>query len=73
MTSIELLREALKDPILRSKYGISEEETQSVSFDTKSDHRIIEIIKTVIKLKEVNNSDNNIYKHIKSIHMGIKE
>lgn len=73
MTSIELLREALKDPILRSKYGISEEEIQSVSFDTKSDHRIIEIIKTVIKLKEVNNSDNNIYKHIKSIHMGIKE
>ena len=73
MTSIELLREALKDPILRSKYGIREEEIQSVSFDTKSDHRIIEIIKTVIKLKEVNNSDNNIYKHIKSIHMGIKE
>lgn len=73
MTSIELLREALKDPILRSKYGISEEEIQSISFDTKSDHRIIEIIKTVIKLKEVNNSDNNIYKHIKSIHMGIKE
>jgi hypothetical protein len=73
MTSIELLREALKDPILRSKYGISEEEIQSISFDTKSDHLIIEIIKTVIKLKEVNNSDNNVYKQIKSIHMGIKE
>lgn len=73
MTSIELLREALKDPILRSKYGISEEEIQAISFDGDSEYRIVEIIKTVIKLKEGNNSDNNIYKNIKSIHMGIKE
>ena len=73
MTSIELLREALKDPLLVSKYGISEEEINKVSFDTLSDHRIIEIIKSVIKLKEENNSDSNIYKYIKSIHMGIKD
>lgn len=74
MTANEILKEVLKDPILRTKYNIYEEEIDSVSFDTKSNHQIIEVIKEFIQQKKNNSSgDNQVYRNIKSIHFGIKE
>ncbi len=73
MTTLELLRETLNDPLLKSKYGITDEEIASCSFDSTSNHEIIEVIKTVIKMKDAEASDNNIYKIIKSTNLKIKE
>ncbi len=74
MTTNEILKEMLKDPVFRDKYNIPQEELASASFDTKSSYRVIEVIKEFIQLKKNSSSiDNNIYKNIKSIHFGIKE
>lgn len=67
MTQIELLREVLKDPILKQKYHIPESELQHVSFDTVSQYPIIEVLKTIIQQKAENVSDNNVYKNIKNL------
>lgn len=65
MTAQELLREALKDPILRDKYHIPEDEINKISFDTTSQYPIIETIKTIIQLKTNGTADVNTYKNIK--------
>lgn len=65
MTTQDLLREVLKDPIFREKYGIPEEELQNVSFDAYSEYPIIEAIKTIIKLKDSGTPDVNVYRNIK--------
>ena len=44
MTANDLLKEVLKDPMLKEKYNLSDEELASVSFDTTSEHRVIEVI-----------------------------
>lgn len=73
MTANDLLREVLKDPMLRDKYDISEAELSSVSFDTTSRYPIIEVLKNIISLKSENHTDAQVYKQIKSINFGIKE
>lgn len=73
MTANDLLREVLKDPMLRDKYNISEVELSNVSFDTTSRHPIIEVLKNIISLKGENHTDAQVYKQIKSINFGIKE
>lgn len=73
MTTLELLKETLSDPLLKSKYGITEEEIEMCSFDSTSKHEIIEVIKTVIKMKDAVVSDNNIYKTIKSTNLKIRD
>lgn len=65
MTAQELLREALKDPILRDKYHIPEEEIKNVSFDATSQYPIIETLKTIIQLKINGTADINTYKTVK--------
>lgn len=72
MTTTELLREALKDPLLKEKYHIPESELSTVSFDTKSNYPVIETIKTIIQLKGQNIPDNNVYKNIK-MNFGIQD
>ena len=72
MTTTELLREVLKDKMLREKYHIPEEEIKKVSFDTKSTYPIIETLKTIIQLKGQNLPDNNVYKNIK-VNFGIQD
>lgn len=67
MTQLELLKEVLKDPILKEKYGIPESEINTVSFDTTSSYTIVEVLKTIIQLKNESVSDANIYKNIKNL------
>ena len=73
MTTIDLLNEVLKDPMFRDKYNISDEDLVNVSFDTTSNHRIIEVVKSIISLKSENHTDAQVYKQIKAINLGIKE
>lgn len=73
MTTIDLLNEVLKDPMFRDKYNISDEDLVNVSFDTTSNHRIIEVVKSIISLKSENHADAQVYKQIKAINFGIKE
>lgn len=73
MTTFDLLNEVLKDPMFRDKYNISDEDLVNVSFDTTSNHRIIEVVKSIISLKSENHTDTQVYKQIKAINFGIKE
>lgn len=38
MTATDLLKEVLKDPMLKDKYNLSDEDILSVSFDRTSNH-----------------------------------
>ena len=67
MTQIELLREILKDPMLKQKYRIPESELESISFDAPSQYPIVEVLKTIIQQKAENVSDSNVYKNIKNL------
>ena len=71
--ALDLLNEVLKDPMFRDKYNISDEDLVNVSFDTTSNHRIIEVVKSIISLKSENHTDAQVYKQIKAINFGIKE
>ena len=73
MTTIDLLNEVLKDPMFRDKYNISDEDLVNVSFDTTSNHRIIEVVKSIISLKSENHTDAQVYKQPKDTNFGIKE
>ena len=73
MTATDLLKEVLKDPMLKDKYNLSDEDILSASFDRTSNHQIIEVLKTIVLLKTQNQSDVNVYKQIKSINFGIKD
>lgn len=73
MTATDLLKEVLKDPMLKDKYNLSDEDILSTSFDRTSNHQIIEVLKTIVLLKTQNQSDVNVYKQIKTINFGIKD
>lgn len=73
MTATDLLKEVLKDPMLKDKYNLSDEDILSTSFDRTSNHQIIEVLKTIVLLKTQNQSDVNVYKQIKAINFGIKD
>lgn len=73
MTATDLLKEVLKDPMLKDKYNLSDEDILSASFDRTSNHQIIEVLKTIVLLKTQNQSDVNVYKQIKAINLGIKD
>lgn len=67
MTQLELLKEVLKDPMLRQKYSIPESELNRISFDEQSSYPIIEVLKTIIQQKSESVSDANVYKNIKNL------
>lgn len=73
MTTTELLKEVLKDKIFQEKYGIPQDELESISFDTDSDYPVVETIKTIIKLKDSSTPDVNVYKNIKQNIFNISE
>lgn len=73
MTTTELLKEVLKDKIFQEKYGIPQEELESISFDADSDYPVVEAIKTIIKLKDSSTPDVNVYKNIKQNIFNISE
>lgn len=67
MTQLELLKEVLRDPMLKQKYNIPESELNRVSFDEVSSYPIIEVLKTIIQQKSESVSDTNVYKNIKNL------
>ena len=73
MTTTELLKEVLKDNIFQEKYGIPQEELESISFDADSGYPVVEAIKTIIKLKDSSTPDVNVYKNIKQNIFNISE
>ena len=73
MTTTELLKEVLKDKIFQEKYGIPQEELESISFDADSGYPVVEAIKTIIKLKDSSTPDVNVYKNIKQNIFNISE
>lgn len=73
MTTTELLKEVLKDKIFQEKYGIPQEELESISFDADSSYPVVEAIKTIIKLKDSSTPDVNVYKNIKQNIFNISE
>ena len=73
MTATDLLKEVLKDPMLKDKYNLSDEDILSVSFDRTSNHQIIEVLKTIVLLKTQNQSDVNVYKQIKAINFALSD
>lgn len=73
MTATDLLKEVLKDPILKDKYNLLDKDISLASFDKTSEHQIIEVLKTIVLLKTQNQSDSNVYKQIKTINFGIKD
>lgn len=73
MTTTELLKEVLKDKIFQEKYGIPQEELESISFDADSVYPVVEAIKTIIKLKDSSTPDVNVYKNIKQNIFNISE
>lgn len=73
MTTNEILHEALQDPILLEKYHLTDEDIRNASFSSTSKHQIVEVLKTIIKLKSEHTSDQNVYRNIKSVNFGIKD
>ena len=67
MTQLELLKEVLRDPMLKQKYNIPESELNRVSFDEVSSYPIIEVLITIIQQKSESVSDTNVYKNIKNL------
>lgn len=67
MTSQDLLREVLKDPILRDKYDLPESLLKSISLDTEADSPIIDTLRTIISLKGQNVGNSAVYRQVKSI------
>ena len=65
MTTRELLKEVLKDPVFQEKYGISKEALGSISLDSDSGYPIVEAVKTIIKLKDGGVADTNVYRNVK--------
>ena len=67
MTQLELLKEVLRDPMLKQKYNIPESDLNRVSFDEVSSYPIIEVLITIIQQKSESVSDTNVYKNIKNL------
>lgn len=67
MTSQDLLREVLKDPILRDKYGLPESLLKSVSLDTEADSPILDTLRTIIRLKGQDVGNSAVYRQVKSL------
>ncbi len=73
MTTQELLKEVLKDPIFQEKYHIPKNELETVSFDVTSKYPIVETIKTIIQLKGNGTPDINVFKNIKQNNFNITD
>ena len=63
----------MTDKIFQEKYGIPQEELESISFDADSGYPVVEAIKTIIKLKDSSTPDVNVYKNIKQNIFNISE
>jgi len=66
MTTNEIFKEVLKDPILINKYGFSKDQLEKLGMFENS-KTIIEIIKIIIQGNENRIPDQSIYKQIKKI------
>lgn len=66
MTSPELFKSILKDPLLQEKYKLSKEKLERLNYHEPSGIEIIEAIKLVISGIEYNTPDSSINSQIKS-------
>lgn len=67
MTSQDLLREVLKDPLLKEKYDLPDSFLKSVSLDTSADSPILDTLRTIIRLKGQEVGNNAVYRQVKSL------
>jgi ribosomal protein RSM22 (predicted rRNA methylase) len=67
MTPNEIFREILEDPILKDKYGLSDEKLAGVELYRESGIEIIEIIRTILLANSNNTSDTNTFRQIKNL------
>ena len=67
MTSQDLLREVLKDPILKEKYDFPESYLRSVCLDTDTGSPILDTLRTIIRLKGQEIGNNVVYRQVKSL------
>jgi hypothetical protein len=66
MTSIEIFKELIKDPIFCHKYGFTEAKLAKLGMH-ESSKPIIELIKLIILGSEDNIPDSSIYNQIKKL------
>ena len=69
MTSEEIFNEVLKSPELQEILKIPKEDLEQENFFTKSEYRIIEIIKTIISGQENYKSKEQIFQNIQKLIM----
>jgi|BioPla2DNA2_1021312.scaffolds.fasta_scaffold131387_2 endonuclease III len=69
MTSEEIFNEVLKSPELQEIFQIPKEDLEQENFFTKSEYRIIEIIKTIISGQENYKSKEQIFQNIQKLIM----
>lgn len=67
MTSQDLLREVLKDPLLKEKYDFPDSLLQSVSLDADTDSPILDTLRTIIRLKGQEVGNSAVYRQVKSL------
>lgn len=67
MTSQDLLREVLKDPLLKEKYDFPDSFLKSVSLDTDTDSPILDTLRMIIRLKGQEVGNSAVYRQVKSL------
>lgn len=66
MTTNEIFKELLKDPILIEKYGFSIQQLEMLRMHEPS-KQVIELIKLILLGKENNIPDSSIYNQVKKL------
>ena len=67
MTSQDLLREVLKDPLLKEKYNFPNSFLQSVCLETDTDSPMLDTLRTIIRLKGQEVGNSAVYRQVKSL------
>ena len=66
MKDIEIFQEVLKSTELQDVFNISKEEIDKMDYYTLSDHKVIEIIKSIIRGEDRNSDKGSIFSIIQS-------
>lgn len=64
MKAEEIFKEVLKSPEFQEIFDIPKSELERESFNAKSDHRVIEIVKAIISGQENHRDKNAIFQNI---------
>lgn len=66
MTANDLFKHLLKDPMLKKRYGLTDELLDQTQLHSTSDSDIVEIIKLIVLGVENGTPDRSIYSQIKT-------